>query len=198
MKNNSIHNFSNQNTLQLEEVWVNSNVGKLVLNTGCLFANPTLKWGKIHTIKVDAHIWIQEFISKFIPIFNLYIKRSLDAFKNNYIFSDSLILEFDWDKYARNIENIWKLLHDLLKWIVKFDKNNECMNKNIDDPDWEFEYLWERMFIIVFAPIYPITHSRTTNWINSVFISIQLESSFTYHFDKLWEKKVQKMIKSIR
>ena len=55
-----------------------------------------------------------------------------------------------------------------------------CMTRDIEDPQWQFEFSGLRMFTSVFAPCYDRTHTKFSATPGMVFVFFQPEISFDF------------------
>jgi hypothetical protein len=72
-----------------------------------------------------------------------------------------------------------KIVHDMLAGLRERDPTAEFpLTSGIEDPCWDFEFLGERFFVSLFAPLYPSHHSRWSGEKGIAFVLLQPERGF--------------------
>lgn len=78
-----------------------------------------------------------------------------------------------------SLESLAVKFHQLLLTISKADPlQRNCFDGDVDVPGWQFEFGGVRLFVSMFAPLFPKNHVRHSA---STLIIMQPESSFSSH-----------------
>ncbi len=92
---------------------------------------------------------------------------------------DLLALEIGLAERLRTPRDAAALLHATLDGLRARDRSNQDpLTRGIESADWDFEHNGERFFISLFAPLYPVTHSRFSGHRSVAFVLFQPERSF--------------------
>lgn len=57
---------------------------------------------------------------------------------------------------------------------------SQCLAQNLDDPGWQFDFANLRLFVNLFAPCYPVGHTKHSPVTGRVFLFFQPEFSFDF------------------
>ncbi|HEY5710129.1 MAG TPA: YqcI/YcgG family protein [Solirubrobacterales bacterium] len=80
---------------------------------------------------------------------------------------------------AADFGSVTALLKTALQHLSHFDPNqSDCLQRDIEQTDWQFEFAGLRLFVNVFAPCYPPGHGKRVEDPERVFLFFQPEYSF--------------------
>lgn len=95
---------------------------------------------------------------------------------------DGFLIEIKGKENLGDINIFSRTLFQSLKYLSRIDPTeNNCMENEIMQPDWQFSFNGQRMFIITFASFYTEKHSRFSYNTDTAFIFLQPESSFDFN-----------------
>ncbi|HMJ79385.1 MAG TPA: YqcI/YcgG family protein [Iamia sp.] len=79
-----------------------------------------------------------------------------------------------------SVADAGQLLNRLLLGLARAERQDAgwCWGPNVESPTWQFEYGGVKMFVNVFGPCYPASHSKHAEWDEGIIVFFQPESSF--------------------
>jgi len=93
---------------------------------------------------------------------------------------DGYVTELPGQSYGGTIDQLADSVCALLTALSARDPQQAgSMCVAIDEPAWRFRFAGRVLFVLVFAPCYPIDNPRHTNSVDSIFVLFQPDEAFT-------------------